>query len=187
MTSHYLDIQVVPDAETSAPQLLSTLYGRLHLALVEQKRDDIGVSFPRYSRNPKTLGPIVRLHSSAAELKALMDVDWLKGVRGHVRLSEILPVPADAEHRVVQRKQFKTNVDRLRRRRMQRKGETEEEAKKAIPSTVERKPDLPYVNLRSGSNKQNFCLFIQLSTAHSQPIVGRFNSYGLGGASIPWF
>lgn len=186
MTTHYLDIQVIPDAETSAPQLLSVLYGRLHLALVDQKRDDIGVSFPRYSRNPRSLGPIVRLHSTSASLQRFMEADWLKGVRGHVRITETLSAPHKAEHRVVQRKQFKTSVDRLRRR-MVRKGETEEEARQAIPSTVERKPDLPYVHLRSDSNKQNFCLFIHVSEPQKQPLAGQFNSYGLGGASVPWF
>jgi CRISPR-associated endonuclease Csy4 len=66
-----------------------------------------------------------------------MGQDWLKGMRDHTQVGELLQVPANAQHRTVLRRQFKTNVDRLRRRRMQRKGETAEQAAAAIPDTVE--------------------------------------------------
>lgn len=188
MTTHYIDLTVVPDPETSAPQLLGALYGRLHLVLVERKLDTIGVSFPRYSLNPRAVGNVLRLHSTVADLQKLMAEDWLKGVRDHVRMTEINPAPEDAQHRVVSRKQFKTSAERLRRRRMRRQGETAEEAQSAIPSTVERKPNLPYVHLKSQSTKQGFCLFIAMSPLRETSTEGAFNSYGLGGAAtIPWF
>lgn len=188
MTSHYVDIRVVPDPETTVPQLMGALYGRLHLALIENKPNPVGVSFPGYSRNPRSIGGVVRLHGSQENLVALMQQDWLKGVRDHVRLTEVLPVPADVSHRTVSRKQFKTNVDRLRRRRMNRKGETAEEARAAIPRTMERKPDLPYVHAKSHSTKQNFCLFVALGPKKETAVDGEFNSYGLSGeVTIPWF
>ncbi len=188
MTTHYIDLTVVPDPETSGAQLLGALYGRLHLALVQHRVDDIGVSFPQYSLNPRALGYVLRLHGDAASLQRLMEADWLKGVRDHTRMTEIAPVPDGALHRVMQRRQFKTNVERLRRRRMQRKGETMEQAARAIPDTVQRRPDLPYIHLRSQSSKQAFCLFIALGPVLTQATRGTFNSYGLGGAAtIPWF
>ncbi|MBE0689386.1 MAG: type I-F CRISPR-associated endoribonuclease Cas6/Csy4 [Anaerolineae bacterium] len=188
MTSHYIDIMVVPDPETSAAQLLSALYGRLHLALVERGAGDIGVSFPRYSIAPRSLGDMVRIHGSEAALRALMGNDWLKGVRDHVRFSELGSAPADASHRVVRRRQFKTNVERLRRRRMKRKNETEAQAASAIPATIERRPDLPFVHIRSHSTGKPFCLFISLGPLHDTPVPGEFNTYGLGGtATVPWF
>lgn len=188
MTTHYLDLTVIPDPETSAPQLLSALHSKLHQALVQLRVDDIGVSFPRYSRNPRGLGNILRLHGSPSGLQRLMDNDWLKGVRDHVRMTEISPAPVTAEHRTVSRKQFKTNAERLRRRRMKRKGESAEQAALAIPSTVERKPDLPFIQLRSQSTMQAFHLFIALGPPRPDPVAGSFNSYGLGGrATIPWF
>ena len=118
----------------------------------------------------------------------LMDSDWLKGVRDHVRTADIREVPADAQHRVIRRKQFKTSPERLRRRRMRRKHETAEQAAEAIPDHVGQRPTLPYVHLRSHSTAQPFCLFVAMGPLQSAPTLGPFNSYGLGDkATIPWF
>lgn len=188
MTTHYIDLTVVPDPESGAPQLLGALHDRLHLALVQQGLDSIGVSFPGYSVISRSLGITLRLHGHDASLRQLLGADWLKGMRDHVRVTEITPAPADAPHRTVQRKQFKTNVERLRRRRMRRKGETAEQAMVAIPTTVERTPNLPYLHARSRSNGQSFCLFIELGPSDTTAVPGNFNSYGLGGpATVPWF
>lgn len=188
MTSHYIDIRVMPDPETGATQLLGALCDRLHLALVQQRLDSIGVSFPGHSKNLRTLGNRLRLHGTDKGLHQFMQPDWLKGMRDHIRMTEIAPVPEDAGHRTVQRRQFKTNVERLRRRRMKRKGETAEQAKAAIPHTIERSPNLPYVHLRSRSTGQPFCLFIAMGPLQPLPTSGRFNSHGLSTtATVPWF
>lgn len=188
MTTHYLDIKVMPDPESRPAQLLGALHDHLHLALVQQHRNSIGISFPEYSLSPRTLGNTLRLHGSEADLKQLVATDWLKGMRDHVRISSLAPAPTDASHRTVQRKQFKTSADRLRRRRMRRKGETEEQATAAIPSSMERRPNLPYVHLHSRSTQQPFCLFIALGPLQSEATAGHFNSHGLGGpATVPWF
>jgi CRISPR-associated endonuclease Csy4 len=188
MTTHYIDIRVIPDPETSAPQLLGALYDHLHLALVQQRLDTVGVSFPGYSVIPRALGNVLRLHGGDAVLRQLLQTDWLKGMRDHVRLSEFSVAPADAPHRTVQRRQFKTSAERLRRRRMKRKGETGQQAAAAIPDTVERRPNLPYVHLRSHSTGQPFCLFIALGQLTSHATGGQFNSHGLSTvATVPWF
>lgn len=188
MSTHYIDLRVVPDPETSAAQLLGALYLRLHQTLVQQRLDSVGVSFPQYSLNPRAIGTVLRLHGDHASLTRLMADDWLKGVRDHVRMADLLPAPPNAPHRTVQRKQFKTSAERLRRRRIRRKGETAEQATKAIPTTMEHRPTLPYVHLQSRSTDQPFCLFIAMGALQSMPTPGPFNSYGLGGpATIPWF
>ena len=188
MTTHYIDLTVVPDPETGAPQLLGALYDRLHRALVKHRLDSIGVSFPRYSLNPRAIGNTLRLHGGNEPLGHLMTDDWLKGMRDHVRMTEIQPVPQDAVHRTVQRKQFKTSADRLRRRRMRRKGESAEQAARAIPDTAEQRPDVPYIHLRSLSTGQPYCLFIQMGPSRADAVSGTFNTYGLSGAAtIPWF
>lgn len=188
MTSHFIDLTVVPDPETGAPQLLSVLFDRLHLLLVQHRIESIGVSFPGYIINPRALGNTLRLHGDERHLLEVSQADWLKGLRDHVRLTGVAPVPEGATHRTVRRKQFKTNADRLRRRRMQRKNETAEQAALAIPASVERRPDLPYLHVRSRSSGQPFCLFIALGPEAGQPTPGSFNSYGLGGpATVPWF
>ncbi|KRE92400.1 type I-F CRISPR-associated endoribonuclease Cas6/Csy4 [Frateuria sp. Soil773] len=188
MTTHYVDITVVPDPETGVPPLLGALYDRLHLALVQQRLESVGISFPGYGMAPRTLGATLRLHGGSDTLRSLLQTDWLKGMRDHVRMTDIAEAPSNAPHRTVQRKQFKTSADRLRRRRMRRKGETAEQAAQAIPSTMERRPGLPYVHLRSHSTGQPFCLFIALGPLAPAATPGSFNSYGLGGTTtIPWF
>lgn len=188
MTTHYIDLRVVPDPEINAPQLMSALFGKLHQALVALKANDIGVSFPQYSRNPRSIGSVLRLHSTDTSLRQLMDTDWLKGIRDHIRMTEISSIPTIVEHRSVMRKQFKTSAERLRRRRMKRKGESAEQAIHAIPKTMERTPDLPFLRIHSRSTGQGFHVFIALGPIQPSPTLGPFNSYGLGGSTtIPWF
>lgn len=186
MTTHYIDITLLPDPEFCQAHLLGALVSKLHRALVRRGMGDIGISYPRHS--PKGLGATLRLHGSAAALQALMAQNWLQAMRDHVALSHLAEVPAGTPHRIVRRRQFKTNAERLRRRRMRRKGETAEQARAAIPDTVERKPELPYVQLNSSSTGQPFCLFVEHGPILSAAVSGYFNTYGLGcNASIPWF
>lgn len=188
MTSHYIDLRVIPDPETGPVELLGALCDRLHLALVQRRQGGIGISFPGCSLNPRGIGNVLRLHASETTLRSFMQTDWLKGMRDHVRMTEIAQAPVDAPHRTVQRKQFKTSAERLRRRRMQRKGETAEQARAAIPSTVERTPNLPYLHVHSRSNGQSFCMFIALGPLAANGVPGTFNCYGLSGtATVPWF
>jgi CRISPR-associated endonuclease Csy4 len=188
MTTHYIDIALLPDPEFSDAHLLGALVAKLHRALVQLRSDDIGISFPRYSLHPRSLGGVLRLHGGEAVLLRLMAQPWLQGVRDHVRATEVMPAPLTGTHCVVQRRQFKTNAERLRRRRMRRKGETAEQAAAAIPDGIERRPDLPYVQLRSASTGQPFCLFVDQDTKPAEAVPGTFNSYGLSlGATVPWF
>ncbi|TFI06890.1 type I-F CRISPR-associated endoribonuclease Cas6/Csy4 [Thiopseudomonas sp. 4R-3cl] len=191
MTTHYIDITLLPDPEFSHAHLLGALVSKLHRALVQHGSGDIGVSFPQHVNAPRrqrTLGSVLRLHGTAQALAALMEQEWLKGMRDHVQLTPLTVVPAGAPHRLVLRRQFKTNAERLRRRRMQRKRETAEQAAASIPDSVERRPDLPYVQLRSGSTGHSFCLFVDHGPVLGEPLTGSFNAYGLGPlASVPWF
>lgn len=191
MTTHYIDITLLPDPEFSHAHLLSALVAKLHRALVQGKHTDIGVSYPQHISRPltrRTLGAVLRLHGTPDVLGRLMEQDWLKGMRDHTQVSAPRPVPTNAQHRTVRRRQYKTNADRLRRRRMQRKGETAEQAAAAIPLSVERRPELPFVQLRSSSTGQPFCLCVEHGPLLSQPAPGPFNAYGLGHeATVPWF
>lgn len=188
MTSHYVDLTVMPNPEISLPHLLGALYDRVHLALAEQQSDSLGVTFPKYSKKPRELGDTLRLHGSDQNLNRFFATNWLKGLRDHIQITDVRPVPDKVEHRVFKRRQFKTNVERLRRRRMKRKGETYEQVAKAIPTSAERQPDLPYIHLHSKSTQQAFCLFLERGTVQPAPQQGRFNTYGLSGAAtLPWF
>lgn len=184
----YLDIAITPDPEFSAPLLLSALFGKLHRALVALQTDAVGISFPQYRERGRNLGNVLRLHGDAAELERLMTKDWLQGMRDHIRASGIQPVPDGAHYRTVRRRQFKTNVERLRRRRVARHGETPEQAREHIPDSVERHVTLPYLTIRSQSTGQSFCLFIEYGLVQGEPTPGAFNRYGLSNkATVPWF
>jgi CRISPR-associated endonuclease Csy4 len=191
MTTHYIDIAILPDPEFSHAHLMAALLSKLHRALVQLHSDNIGVSFPQHVNAPlskRTLGSVLRLHGPESALQDLMALDWLKGMRDHTSVAAIAPVPPQASHRVVRRRQFKTSVERLRRRRMRRKGETAEQAAQAIPNEAERKPDLPFARLRSQSTSQSYALFVEHGPLLSEPRAGSFNTYGLSqGGSIPWF
>ena len=191
MTTHYIDITLLPDPEFSQVHLLGALVSKLHRALVQLCADNIGMSFPTHVVKPFTqrgLGTVLRLHGGLDALQALMGQDWLKGMRDHVTVTDPAQAPVDSPRRLVLRRQFKTNAERLRRRRMQRKGETAEQAAEAIPDSVERRPDLPFVHLRSSSTAQPFCLFVEHREVTAESVGGGFNSYGLSlGATVPWF
>lgn len=191
MTTHYIDITLLPDPEFSQVHLLGALVSKLHRALVQLRADNIGMSFPAHVVKPFTqrgLGTVLRLHGGLDALQALMGQEWLKGMRDHVTVTDLAQAPVDSPRRLVLRRQFKTNAERLRRRRMQRKGETAEQAAEAIPDSVERRPDLPFVHLRSSSTAQPFCLFVEHREVKAESAGGGFNSYGLSvGATVPWF
>lgn len=184
----YLDIRCLPDPEFPASFLMGALYAKLHRVLVKLESSNIGVSFPGYSLSPRALGDRLRLHGTSAALSQLMAQDWLKGMSDHIQCSEVLPIPDTVQYRTVSRRQFKTSSERLRRRRMKRKGETYQQAALAIPESAEQTPDLPFVHLRSQSTAQNFTLFIEQGEIMDQPREGTFNTYGLSRkATVPWF
>lgn len=188
MTTHYVDLTVIPDPETSSPQLMGALYDKLHRALAQRRIDSIGASFPRYSTTPRSLGNILRLHGTETSLHTFLTDDWLRGMRDHVRIASITATPDNAAYRTIQRKQFKTSVERLRRRRMRRKQETEDQVTQAIPASIERVPHLPYIHLHSLSTGQPFALFIAMGPLHAESTPGIFNTYGLSNSTtIPWF
>ncbi len=188
MVTHYLDIQIRPDPEFPTGQLMGALFSKLHRALVALEADDIGASFPQHQTKPRDIGALLRLHASEARLEQLMAHNWLTGMRDHVQLAPVSTTPADAEHRVVRRRQFKTNAERLRRRRMRRHGESAETALEHIPESVEQRVTLPFVQVRSTSTAQRFSLFIEHGPRQAQPGGGAFNRYGLSNkATVPWF
>lgn len=184
---HYVDIQVRPDPEFPINTLLGALVSKLHRTLVELEADDIGISFPGHEDEPP-LGKTLRLHGASARLHELMRTPWLRGMRELLQVGDIRKVPEKSAHRVVRRRQYKTNAERLRRRRMTRHNESYEEAARKIPDSIERRVNTPYVLVRSQSSGQAFSLFIEHGECRDTPIMGAFNTYGLSkGATVPWF
>ena len=185
---HYADIAVQPDPEFPAHQLMNALYAKLHRALVAQSCTGIGVSFPGSDAQAPYLGTCLRLHGRRAALSALLESDWLAGMRDHVALTPPAPVPDSAQHRVVKRVQVKSSPERLRRRLMRRHDLAEQEARQRIPDEVACLARLPFLQLRSTSTGQTFKLFIDHGLVQKDAVSGNFNAYGLSQqATIPWF
>ena len=190
--SHYLDLHLRPDPETTPTQLLAALYTRLHRALAAAQTapaaPGIAVGFPGYDDKRHTLGQCLRLYASEAALQPWAAGAWLGSLGDHVSMAAPLPVPAHAAHRTLRRVQVKSSPERLRRRLMKRHNISEAQARERIPDSVGRMTNLPYVQLASTSTAQQFKLFLDLGKAQSQPQAGDFNTYGLSAtATVPWF
>lgn len=185
---HYVDINVRPEPEFPAHQLMSALYAKLHRALVAQACTRIGVSFPGFDSQAPYLGTRLRLHGELAALSALLEGDWLTGMRDHVALTPVMPAPDTSCYRTVRRVQVKSSPERLRRRLIRRHGVDEQEASQRIPDASACFANLPFVPLRSTSTGQSFRLFIDHGPIRPNAMAGEFNTYGLSqGATIPWF
>lgn len=184
---HYLDIKILPDPEFAVTQLMNALFSKLHRALAQLQCDAIGISFPLAKERKFGLGSCLRLHGDSQAISLLMERDWLVGMKDHLIISSTMPVPADASHQTVRRVQAKSNVDRLRRRQMKRKGLTVEQAREAIPDSAAEMLRLPFITLRSSSTEQSFRLFVEQKHVQA-PIPGSFNSYGISStATVPHF
>lgn len=185
---HYIDIHLLPDPEFPVGLLMNALFGKLHRALVQLDSSTIGVSFPRARNGAAGLGDCLRLHGSLVALNDLLTLPWLTGMRDHMRLNEVMPVPSSTQHTKVRRVQVDSNSERLRRRAMKRHGLTEAQARERIPDSAEKRLRLPYLQLRSQSTGQPFLLFIEQGPLQQEPSVGTFNTYGLSqGATVPVF
>lgn len=186
---HYLEVIALPDAEISGKQILEMLFAKLHLALVERGKGDVGVSFPDVDLTACRVGPRLRLHGTQNTLESLLANGWLARFRDYATITQILPVPAQVKYRTIYRVQEKgSNPERLRRRAMKRHGLTEAEARVKIPDTAERHLSLPSLQMASRSSGQRFRLFFDLGPMTERPQDGSFNAYGLSRvATVPWF
>lgn len=185
---HYIDIHLRPDPECPTYQLMDVLYNKLHKLFVQAQSTAIGVSFPGYSRSPRTLGNTLRLIGPEAELMGLLTHNWLTGMRDHTDVTPVASVPRDTSHRTLRRIQAKSSPARLRRRQARRHGLTEQQILQRVPDSAVETLDLPFVTLRSASTGQRFPLFLRLGPLVQTPEAGPFNTYGLSQtATIPWF
>lgn len=183
---YYVEIRVLPDPEFKEAVLVNALFAKLHRAFVSVDSTNIGVSFPEVGK--KSLGNLLRLHGTQLALDNLMMLDWLKGLRDYTIATTIQPVPLNIKYRVVRRVQAKSNAERLRRRSVVKGWLTEAEAEQKISFDKQQKLNLPFAQLKSLSTQQNFRLFIQHGRMQDQPVLGKFNAYGLScEATVPWF
>ncbi|EPB4364767.1 type I-F CRISPR-associated endoribonuclease Cas6/Csy4 [Enterobacter hormaechei] len=182
---HYIEIRVLPDPEFSEEMLMAALMAKLHRALGQRGKGDIGVSFPAHGIKP---GAVLRLHGEHQALSELESLAWRKGLSDYCLYSAVKAVPEVHHWRCVSRVQVKSSAPRLMRRSVKKGWITEEEAQQRIRTMEEARTDLPWLNLRSLSTGQSFRLFIRHGELLSAPVVGMFSTYGLSAtATVPWF
>ncbi|MBT2785775.1 MULTISPECIES: type I-F CRISPR-associated endoribonuclease Cas6/Csy4 [unclassified Halomonas] len=187
---HYIDIRLRPDPDFAPAMLMGALYNKLHRALFDLQAEDVGISFPCYKHGvrARTLGNHFRLHGTQTRLQQLMSADWLTGMRDHAQASEVLAVPAGAQHINVARKQFNTGSPSRAKRYAKRHDISEEEAQQIYAKLAERRIELPFVQINSRSTQQRFSLFIEHGKPAASATEGTFSHYGLSpNATVPWF
>lgn len=182
---HYLDIQVEPDLEITAPALLNNLFAKFHRTMAQTCHGQVAVSFPKHG---KVLGDVLRLHGTKPILIKLMEQPWLKGLRDYTTLGTIQPIPERIKgYRTVSRVQ-KKSPHNLRKRSILKGWLTEEEAILKIPESKQPQLELPYLQLKSLSNNNVMRIYVKHGDLLPLKVKGNFSSYGFSRvATIPWF
>lgn len=181
---YYIDIEIKPDEELQESPLMNLVYNKFHKALVKLKTKQIGISFPKYQIK---LGRVLRLHGSISDLQNLQDINWLNGIAGYCKISDVKNVPVDAKYRTVSR--VRTNMSKSKLERLKKRGSiTPGKEKNYRAKMFSQGLDDPYLDLESGSTGQKHRRFIQFGHLLDQPVAGKFDSFGLSKvATVPWF
>lgn len=198
----YQEITLKPQPEIPLNFLWEKLYQQIHLALVENQleqsdnKTSFGLSFPHYDEHQYTLGCKLRVFSKTSEkMQELALKHWLNRMSDYCYLSTIESVPTNTLFARFSRKQVKSNIQRIARRRSKNTGEFLEQTVEYLKAKgfQDQKTKLPYVFMESCSTSENsknrhrFRLFIEKEMV-KEPIEGVFTSYGLSKkATIPWF
>lgn len=193
MMKYYIDITLLPGAEDSLGFLWQKVYQQVHLGIVENKtaggNSAVAVSFPKYGDKNFPLGDKLRLFSAIEEKLQELDIGkWLNRLHDYTHVTSIKEIPQSGTKFVCfSRKQFNTNIERLARRRVKRKGGSFEEALKHYANFQDKKSELPFINVNSLHSGGKFRLFIEQSK-EQKPVEGEFSCYGLSKtATVPWF
>ena len=184
--NHYIDIQLLPDAEFKVTSLMNSLYSKLHKVLCDYKSTSIGVSFPEIDKTP---GSKLRIHGSQSDLDNLMEVGWIGGMRGYCEVSQVMPVPDTVHHRTLSRHQPEKTMAKLRR--LKNRGHSTEDKLDAYQENLQQhdaKMKGPYLELQSGSSGHRYRRYLVLGDVNNHSKEGKFDQFGLSKtATLPYF
>jgi CRISPR-associated endonuclease Csy4 len=189
---YYQEITLHASAELPLNFILSKVYMQLHLAFVAVKdgkdRVTYGVSFPEYSEIG--LGKKIRVFGETrADMETLSVENALSRLLDYVHITQIRPVPARRQtgYAVYSRYHQENSNGQKIRRYARRHDVNLEEAAKVMNIVGPARKTLPYVQLKSLTNKHKFSLFIRRDSK-KQEGKGNFSVYGLSMAStVPEF
>ena len=201
--THYLDLVLLPDEEVPIFFIRNKIYTKLHKAIHDLKATDIGISFPELKPAKKdaipskVLGCVIRIHSNQDKLQALQNLNWLGGLSGYCKVSEILPVPdkVDGYQTVSRIRQNMTDAKLKKRVKYQRDTGVlaTDEAVSIYSKQYKAKMfktglNNPYLELQSTSTNNKYRLYMQFGTPQKEAVTGEFNRFGLSKtATVPIF
>ncbi|MFA7108485.1 MAG: type I-F CRISPR-associated endoribonuclease Cas6/Csy4 [Sphaerochaetaceae bacterium] len=179
---YYLELTILPSSEINGNFLLSKVFQKIHFLFVNQKEEDglsnVGISFPEYNKESLGLGSKIRFFAETSErLEALKLKEVLGIFKDYIYITKVRTVPNQTKYCCFSRKQKKTGIFALAKRKAKRK---EIEFERALKDYQSFEPDLlklPFVNMLSSSSNQQYKLFIQKK--ESEEVGGKFNTYGL--------
>jgi len=191
---YYQQITLLPTPEVGVYFLWEKVYQQIHLALVEIQDESghvsVGVAFPGYTKKPWALGNQLRLFAPDEEtLHKLSITQWLQRLSDYVHITAVRPVLRTQGHVIYQRRQPKSSLERLARRKARRHNISFEQAVESLGNFREEKQiRSPYIQLKSQSSQQRFHLFIAKKEV-AQAQSGYFNTFGLSleAATVPEF
>jgi len=146
---------------------------------------NIGVSFPDCKM---LLGKIIRLHGTDKNLNEFQSKNWLGGLSGYCKVSDILAIPQQVKYRNISRWQHNMSESHLRR--LIKRGSITQSEIKAYKAKMfaAQMTTLPYLELESTSTGKHHRRYIQMSDLYDEPVKGEFDTFGLSkAATIPWF
>ncbi|MFT2111286.1 type I-F CRISPR-associated endoribonuclease Cas6/Csy4 [Marinomonas sp. 2405UD68-3] len=206
---YYLDITLLPDAETNIGFVWHKLYQQIHLMLVENKigakdsKDSaVGVSFPLYRRGGFPLGNKLRLLAETQQqLKDLNVEHWLSRLEDYTHIKGIKSVPENVKEYVYFKRWTYKSPDKLRAQVDQQAKHLADKNNVDIESVKQRllesidnldqESKLPFINMTSLSTngevplseRRNFKLFIEKENVKNAEKVqlnqSLFTCYGL--------
>jgi CRISPR-associated endonuclease Csy4 len=180
----YLNITVLPDEEMNENELLNKAYSKLHKALFDLQANNIGVSFPEFKCKP---GRVLRIHSNATRLQQLQQLNWLGGLLGYCKVSDIQKVPSKVEYRVISRIQPTMTMSKLNRL-IKRGSLTQDKVASYKTKMLSKRLENPFIELISNSGGQLYSRYIEVGHPKNDPVEGEFDYFGLSKtATIPWF
>ena len=197
---HYIDITLLSSDDIGVNFLWSKVMMQVHLALVEtqdeNKKVSVAISFPQYRSKVGSksafLGHKLRLFAqNEKDFDQLNISKWLNRLEDYVHVKGVAAVPIEVKGYESYSKPTKLGSPLGHiKRRMKRKGETEEQATTHFAS-YQMNPDvkaLPFIKMKSLGSDQTFNMSIKQKMVEKSGEDFLFNTYGMNSkVSLPKF
>lgn len=189
----YQDITLLPGADIGQYFLWGKIYPRIHMGLVDNQLmnglSSIGLAFPEYHAELNQLGTKLRLFAPEKEVLERFNAKrWLNFLSDYIHVTGIRDVPsAIAQYSRFKRKQSKSSMERLARRKAKYELIEFDQALQSLKNKKEVFVNAPFIQMSSRSSGKSFRLFIIKESGLDRINVG-FSCYGLSAIStIPDF